>query len=257
MSKWKGRLADVDWASVFTALGCIGTIVTGVLSGFGGVKVGKEWDPNATKKEKAITILKHEWPAMVCGTLTITCDILGRHFDKKTIAGLTATVAAGATKLHNYRQEVSKTYGPEAEDAIRKRVNSIWYNDGLADGLEEIEHTFYEPVTKTYFTCPTSLLLQAVASINNRLCAPEFCEGRVSISDLLILTNNTRLCTDKTDRAGWHMDLLDFYNVTISSLTFKRDPVGKEYFIIGWEYSTEPFEDVDLELWKDRKEYDR
>lgn len=247
------KLKEVNWSTVYTIASCIGTIGTGVLASFGGYKIAENWNPNLTRGEKIKEVFKCQWPAMLCGVTTIAFDIIGHSLDAKTIAKLTAAVGAGAAKLNTYRDATVEEVGPEKESDICKRANKKLSCNGLAPDLEELTHRFYEPITETYFEAPTSLVLQAVNAVNVRLFEENVFEGKVSISDFLTLCNQTKMCNDRTDAAGWYNGYIEMGGMPCVKCAFdsNRDRAGR-YWIICWGQGCEPEVDLELELWKDK-----
>ena len=241
--KLKEALLKVDWSTVCTVASCAGTVCTGVLAGVGGARMSKEWDRNLPKGKKFKIFLKHQWPALLVGGLTIGLDILGHHIDKATIAKLTAAVGAASVQLKDYREEVASEYGPEAERDISERLNKKWTDEGVAYHLDELQHTFVEETTGIAFTQSTSMLYEAVNSINLRLIEDSYYEGRASVADFLTLCDCTESRTKYSENVIWYapyiethggLPLVGFY------LEPKADPMGKRYWIIHWKPGCEP-----------------
>ena len=100
--KLKGLFTKVDWATVCTVISCVGTVGTGVLASIGGQKMAKELSPDLSRGEKAKIVLKNQWPAIVCGAISIGFDIFGTRLDKQTIAklaGLASLQGRGCSDL--------------------------------------------------------------------------------------------------------------------------------------------------------------
>lgn len=252
--KFKESIKSVDWATVCTVASCIGVVGTGVLAGLGGAKISKEWGPNDPKVEKAKLVLKHEWPAILCGAITIGLDILGHHLDRKTIAELAAVAGLGAKKLSDYREEVADRFGPDEERDISERLNQKWSDEGVECHLEELVHTFYEPTAKRYFDCPTSVLYEAVDQLNQDLFIDPYFMGVATLSDLFIRLEMTEEYEDDLERVGWYAPYVPGGMLRFS-LEFKRDPLGKKYWIIHWDRGCQPMttDEID-ELVKEREE---
>lgn len=247
---------NIKWSTVCTVASCIGTVVTGILASFGGSKIAEEWDPNRGRGDKIKHVLKCQWPAISCGLITIGLDVISHNIDAKTIAKLTAAVGAGAAKLNAYREEVASEFGPEKESDISQRVNKRLMAEGLAPDLNELVHSFYEPVTKRYFDAPTSLVLQAINSVNVRLFEENVFEGVVTMSDFFILCNHSELDDEETRACGWYNGYIEMGGMPCVKVDFdsKVDRFGKRYFIICWGQGCEPEEDLNLSMWEDKLE---
>lgn len=241
--KLKEALLKVDWSTVCTVASCAGTVGTGVLAGVGGARMSKEWNRKLPRGKKFKIFLKHQWPALLVGGLTIGLDILGHHIDKVTIAKLTAAVGAASVQLKDYREEVANEYGPEAERDISERLNKKWTDEGVAYHLDELQHTFVEETTGIAFTQSTSMLYEAVNSINYMLMEDPYYEGKASVADFLTHVNRTKLVTAHSENVIWYapyiqprggLPLVGFW------LDPKVDPLGKRYWIIHWNIGCEP-----------------
>lgn len=240
----KDKIKGFDWATACTVCSCVGTVGTGIFSAVGGMKMAGEWDSEMSLLEKVKLVVKHEWPAIVCGAVTIGLDILSRHLDKKTIAKLSAAVALGASQMNDYRAEVRKEVGAEKEAEIFNNSFDRLQKD--ADGIDEVVHRFRDPYNKIFFDATMGDIWRGLANMNERLWNRDLDDyGFVTMDLFYIGMNKSKLVTEKMFTTGWTPYILeaDFGANCIGFwLDPKKDRLGRTYYILTFD--KDPCDDI-------------
>lgn len=241
----------VDLQLVFSLANVFGTIGTAALGVYGGIKAGERINQieENSREEKIQIVLSEAIPAITCCIGTVIFAGKARQLQKKEVAKLAALVGIGASQLKDYREEVAREFGPEKEDDIRRRVNARRTMAGIdkEHNLEELSHCFYEPVTDIYFNATTSGILQAINHCNQWMWDAQNPDRLCSMSEFFAHTQNSRVISEKTDRAGWYAGIFEMpFDLPIVGATFewKEDKLGKEFWIIHWNRGCEPAEDM-------------
>ena len=251
----------VDLQLVFSLANAFGAIGTAALGIHGGIKAGERINQieKISREEKIKIVLSEAIPAITCCIGTVIFAGKARQLHKREITKLAAIAGVAASQLVDYREEVARTYGPEAEDDIRRRVNARRTMAGIdkEHNLEELSHCFYEPVTETYFNATTSGILQAINACNNWLYDERNPKQIVPMDHFFAHVNRSEVIfrNEKIDRAGWYVGLIERpFDLAIISATFeyKEDKLGKEYWIIHWGQGCEPSENLskDIKEWE-------
>ena len=245
----KDKLARIDWSTVCTAISCVGVVGTGIFSGIGGVKMSEEWDSEKSLGEKAKIIFKHEWPAMICGVVTIGCTIMGRHLDKKEIAKMAAELSAAtafsASQMNSYRAEVREEVGAEKEaEMYNKSLERV--RKGENGRPDEFIHRFRDPYNKIWFDATMSDIWRGMDYLNQR-CWNPMCDdfGFMTLDLFYMGMGRSDLITQKMSNSGWTIEILEElyggYGINFW-LDPKKDRFGQTYYIINFD--KEPCEDI-------------
>lgn len=171
MNKFKKALP-----TILTCIGCVGVVVTAVLSGKASVKahdiLEKEREAKGedlTPKETVKAVGKEYAWTGVSGAATIGCIAVGKAIDAKTITGLTGTLYLGAKKFSDYRKKMIEHYGVSEDRKIMEEVKedeakeeeileTICLNDISVDNADKMQRYYDSYINEFFWTTPHRLL---------------------------------------------------------------------------------------------------
>ena len=254
MNKFKKALP-----TILTCLGCVGVVVTAVLSGKASVKahdiLEKEREANGedlTPKETVKAVGKEYVWTGVSGAATIGCIVAGKAIDAKTIAGLTGTLYLGAKKFSDYRKKVIEHYGVSEDRKIMEEVKedeakeeeileTICINDISVDDADKMQR-YYDPYINEFFWTTPYRLLDAQYELNKSFqanCVLPLTEWH----DILGLTHKPEL-----EDLVWDMDWIimnqGYTWITITAEDNYLDKDGEPYKAVVFVTRPEDKKDV-------------
>lgn len=237
---------------LLTGIGCIGVVVTAVLSGKASVKahdiLEKEREKKGddlTPKEKVKAVAKEYLWTGVSGATSIGCIMGGKAIDAKTIATLTGSLYLGARKFSDYRKQVIEQYGADEDQTIMDHVKKHEQNaDELicdhSDPSKGELVRYYDPVSKEFFWNTPYNMLGAECDINESFQA----NGQASITEFQDyagephhpeLESKGWICPDVIDQNGYLWITIAYDNEHV-------DENGEPYKSI--RYVTKPVDDI-------------
>lgn len=203
--------------NILTGSGCVGVVVTAVLSGKASVKahdiLEKEREAkgeNLTLKEKVKATAKTFVWTGISAAATIGCIAGVRGIDAKALAGAAGTLYAGAKKFSDYRKQSIKRHGVSEDREIMEEVKenekkeeeileTICRTDASVDGAEKAIRYYDSYLNEFYWLTPYQFL-EAQYTLNETFQE----EGVVPLTDwhdILCVTHKVEL-----ENYVWHMD---------------------------------------------------
>ena len=251
--------------TVFKVLAIAGVPATAYLAARGGrlkaERIMEKGNPDS-RKEAAVQNVKAYGPAAVAGAATIASIVLCDYFGGKEIAAagaLAAGVAANKNRLkeqfEKYRGVVKEEDGEARDIDIMQKASEVKFSD---DG--EVVHTYRidwvdEPI---YFESTAKNVGTGLSKINKELIDLVQGLGLVTVSDALNFLGHPELRTQKTDRAGWEMYLMnlvydsyfiEFEDITAGESAWYQDEDPNVHVIVA---HTEPEPNLEMALKKAR-----
>lgn len=187
-----------DPAAIFSLLGCVGVIATGVTSAKAAVEKEKDgkWE--------------HYIPPAVVGAGTVVCILCSNGISKKKQLSLAAAYSLVNKKYSLYQNKVKETFGEEAHEQIIKsldveKARNVYISAetfGLsANGFdlddEGETRLFYDEFSDRYFQSTFAKVLQAELHLNRNFLL----KGVQSLNDFYEFLGLEK--TDEGDWLGW------------------------------------------------------
>lgn len=220
--------------SIGTGLACIGVVATGVLSARAMAKyIESDIYPGEERKE----FLKCFALPIAVGMATIGTFCAVRYVDKKTIAGLGASVAALSTQLSQTKAAIEEEYGEEALRKVENRVNKMrMIDDDDVIILDPDGALYFEETTGIKFVAYSERVKEAAYKINRNY---QIRGGFASLYEYLrMLGIKKKDISDRdldwTKYIGWHAYWLIMDDMSwIDYISYKDNTIpGMEDYIL-------------------------
>ena len=243
------RTAKNAAPTVLTVIGAIGVIATAVFAAKKAPEVKEKIEEAAEAKQEAfeqgeadqqelttmekVKIAVPEYKgAIIVGTLTIGCVFGSNYINRRTIKGLTGSLALSTAALGNYRKATRNIVGEEKEKEIRQEIakksaeeNKIAEKQkaenkkrkekliigGPGTDIEQGYYWFYEPCGDVWIKSTKKIVERATERVNQILAK----KGQVSMYDLYIRlgAQKQKQVTENLD-VGWMKNYIwDFSKV--------------------------------------------
>lgn len=182
---------------ILTSLGIAGMATSIVLTGIATSKAvrkidqaenGENYKTKLTNKEKVKLVWKEYIPAAVTATVSAGCIIGSHKVTSKKYAALATAYKVSENVFSDYRKEVKKTIGEEAEKKIKQEVDKKHENEKKISAKEVVitrggDTLFYDSLSGRYFRSDKKSLEEAENVINHKMLN----ENELSLNEVYYL----------------------------------------------------------------------
>ncbi len=230
-------------ATVLTVIGSVGVIGTAVSAvsatpkAITLIKNAEEEKKRKLSKTEILAVTGKEYiPAVICGTLTISCIFGANVLNKKQQAALTSAYAFLDNSYREYRSKTKELYGEEADLEIRKKMSGDKHevcetNKNKALPCRNEEVMFYDELSNRYFYSTIEAVQAAEYHLNRNFTLRGYSELN-ELYDFLGLYP-----TEYGTTVGWSLEAgAEFYGYSWidfeHTLVDSDDPDTPPYYLI-------------------------
>lgn len=167
-------------ATILTTVGAIGVVGTAVLTAKATTKANDileeatiEKGEKLTVKEKIVAAGPSYIPAILMGTVTVSCIFAANVLNKRHQAALVSAYAMLDQSYKQYQSKVEEFYGEGSNENIKNEIAKDEYKK-VSIRVDDGKELFYDDYSKRYFESTKEKVKQAEYTLNRNLVMRDY-----------------------------------------------------------------------------------